>query len=78
MPSQKFSETSQNVKAFIKVGLKHNTWNVNLVKVENKDEEAVRLDGQEILERESFQFLESIIHKDKQIEKGVNYRIKTW
>lgn len=49
-------------------------------KSRNKDGEVVRLDGQEILkrERESFRFLRPIVHKDKEIEEGVNHRIRAW
>ena len=38
----------------------------------------VRLGNQEILKREDFQFLGSIIHKDGEIENGVNHKIRVW
>ena len=49
------------------MGLKQSTWNVSLVKVEI-EREMIRLDGQEILKSDSFQYLGSIIHKDEEIE----------
>lgn len=36
----------------------------------------VRLDGQEILKSNNFQYLGSIIHKYGEIEKNLNHRIK--
>ena len=36
----------------------------------------VRLDGQEIVKSKSFQYLESLIYKDGEIEEDVNYRIR--
>ena len=38
----------------------------------------VRLGNQEILKREDFQFLGSIIHKGGEIENGVNHKIRVW
>ena len=39
-------------------------------------EGVVRLDGQEIVKNKSFQYLESLIYKDGEIEEDVNYRIR--
>ena len=36
----------------------------------------VRLDGQEIVKSKSLRYLESLIHKDGEIEDDVNYRIR--
>ena len=36
----------------------------------------VRLDDQEMVKSKSFQYLESLIHKDGEIEDDVNYRIR--
>ncbi len=41
-------------------------------KSRNIDEGAIRLDCQEILKSEIFQYIELIIHKDGGIEKNVN------
>ena len=47
-------------------------------KSRNRDKEAVRLDGQEKLKKESFWYLWSIIHKDEEIEEDVNHKIRAW
>ncbi len=39
-------------------------------------EGTIRLDGQEILNRGSFRYLRSVIHKDEEIEEDVNHRIR--
>jgi hypothetical protein len=45
-------------------------------KSRNRDDEAIRLDDQEIPKRESFRYLGSIIHKDREIEENANNRIR--
>ena len=51
-------------------------------KIRNRDKfwggGGVRFGNQEILKREDFQFLGSIIHKDGEIENGVNHKIRVW
>ena len=52
-------------------------------KIRNRDKfggrgGGLRLGNQEILKREDFQFLGSIIHKDGEIENGVNHKIRVW
>jgi hypothetical protein len=42
----------------------------------NNDEKVVRLDDQEIPKSENFRYLGSIIHKDGEIEKDMNYRLR--
>ena len=44
----------------------------------NRIEGVVRLDGQDIVKSKSFRYLESLIYKDGEIEKDVNYRIRGW
>ena len=42
----------------------------------NNDERVVRLDDQEIPKSENFRYLGLIIHKDGEIEKDMNYRLR--
>ena len=44
-------------------------------KSKNKNERAVILNGQEILQNDNFLFLRSIFHKGEEIEKCVNHKI---
>ena len=47
-------------------------------KSRTRDEGAITLDSQEIPKSESFQYLESITHKNGEIEEDVDHRIRTW
>ena len=49
---------------------------IKFSKSRNRSKGAVRLDGLEILRSDSFGYLRSIIHKDVEIEKDVNNRIR--